>query len=397
MKWAILFCLFGVGPTLAADAVFADGQRVLFLGDSNTFAGRYIAYLDAYLTTRFPERTVELINLGLPSETITGLSEPDHPYPRPNVHDRLAKALAKTKPNVVVACYGMNDGIYYPFDAERFTKYQAGYQTLIAACEKAGAKVILMTPAPFDPQPLKDKVVGAGAAKYSWLRPYAEYDGEVLTKYAAWLVTLRTKGYLVVDAHTAVRQHLERMRKPDPAYRVSGDGIHPDANGHFIIFRELVTTVGLTKQDNPAFDGRLPFPLDPAWHAKLNAEEQICTSFGKYTYTKANLPAGKYLLTVGKEQQTLVEGNADSFAKGIDLRATTYHANIKATELLKLALAKERLLGLAWLTDVGHQRPDTPKGIPLADAQAKAKELHAKIRALAKPSNDLDVVRVLAN
>src|SRR3982751_2575490 len=85
-----------------------DGQRILFLGDSITNAGMYVEYLDAYLATRFPDQRFELINLGLPSETVSGLSEPDHPYPRPDVHERLDRALAKTRPDVVVACYGMN-------------------------------------------------------------------------------------------------------------------------------------------------------------------------------------------------------------------------------------------------------------------------------------------------
>ena len=53
-------------PTPAAFAL-RDGQRILFLGDSNTFNGAYIQYLDAYLFTRFPDRKFELINLGLPS------------------------------------------------------------------------------------------------------------------------------------------------------------------------------------------------------------------------------------------------------------------------------------------------------------------------------------------
>src|SRR5262245_48224715 len=88
-----------------------DGQRVVFLGDSNTAAGKFIAYLDAYLCTRFPEKRFELINLGLLSETVTGLSEPDHPFPRPNVHDRIDRALELSRPDVVVICYGMNDGI----------------------------------------------------------------------------------------------------------------------------------------------------------------------------------------------------------------------------------------------------------------------------------------------
>src|SRR5262245_12949866 len=112
IRTLIATCFLLTSPALLQAAepfALRDGQRVLFLGDSNTFAGLFIAYLDGYLFTRFPEQKYELINLGLPSETISGLSEPDHPYPRPNVHDRLEKALTETKPDVVFACYGMND------------------------------------------------------------------------------------------------------------------------------------------------------------------------------------------------------------------------------------------------------------------------------------------------
>ena len=148
-------------PAMAAEDKFFlhDGQRVVFLGDSNTFAGHYVAYLDAYLFTRFPDRKYELINLGLPSETACGLSEPDHPYPRPDVHERIDRALAKTKPDVVVICYGMNDGIYYPFSEVRFQKYQEGMKDVIARVSKAGARVVVVTPPPFDPLPLKDKLL----------------------------------------------------------------------------------------------------------------------------------------------------------------------------------------------------------------------------------------------
>ena len=67
----------------------------MFLGDSNTFAGQYIVYLDDYL---FNLTANMLLNLGLPSaETACGLSEPDHPYPRPDVHG-ASRCVAKTKP-----------------------------------------------------------------------------------------------------------------------------------------------------------------------------------------------------------------------------------------------------------------------------------------------------------
>src|SRR5260370_39550046 len=83
------------------------GQRVLFLGDSNTFAGLFVAYLDGYLMTRFPADRWELITLGLPRQTVSGLSEPDHPYPRPDDHELLERALAQTPPDLAGGGYGM--------------------------------------------------------------------------------------------------------------------------------------------------------------------------------------------------------------------------------------------------------------------------------------------------
>jgi len=410
MRLALLAALAAAGAAAAADPL-ADGRRVVFLGDSNTFAGRFIAYLDAHLVTQLPDRKVNLINLGLPSETVSGLSEPDHPYPRPNVHDRLAAALAKAKPDVVVACYGMNDGIYYPFDEARFRKYQDGYRKLIADCERAGARVVLMTPAPFDPAPLAGKVLPKGAEKYSWMRPYEGYD-EVLGKYSDWLLTFREKGCIVADAHTKVLAHLTRMRKAEPGYRVSGDGIHPNANGHLVIYKELVRSLGLPgqgvagdldaaggKSATPGVTGiavrpgrleftwktRVPFPRDPAWHRRMAEVEHVAVGAGQFRLAVTGLPAGRHALY--EEDRLIGSATADEWKAGVDLgRWPELTANRRAGEVWKLLEEKTRVLGLAWLTDVGHKRPDTPKGIALADAQKKAAELDAKARELAAPT-----------
>ena len=61
-------------------------KRVVFLGDSITYSGQYIDVLGAYLAVKYPEQKCELINLGLPSETVSGLSEPgtrEAPSPDP--------------------------------------------------------------------------------------------------------------------------------------------------------------------------------------------------------------------------------------------------------------------------------------------------------------------------
>ena len=122
-----LLILSLVLQTAAADDSFPlTAQRILFLGDSITNSGYYVADIETQLRIQGVDPMPELVNIGLPSETCTGLSEPDHPFPRPDVHERLDRALAKVKPDVVVACYGMNDGIYYPFSNERFKAYQDG-------------------------------------------------------------------------------------------------------------------------------------------------------------------------------------------------------------------------------------------------------------------------------
>ena len=111
-----------ISPTLAED--FLPGvKRVLFLGDSITYAGHYTELFDAFLFTQFPDRHIEVIDCGLPSETVSGLSEAGHAggkFPRPDVHERLDRVLALVKPDLVFACYGMNCGIYLPLDEKRF-------------------------------------------------------------------------------------------------------------------------------------------------------------------------------------------------------------------------------------------------------------------------------------
>lgn len=411
--------IFVLANPLPAAEVIADKSRVVFLGDSNTFAGRFIGYLELILRVRHPSWQVDLINLGLPSETVSGLSEPDHPYPRPNVHDRLAAALTKTKPTIIVACYGMNDGIYYPFDEDHFRKYQDGYRKLIADCEKAGAKVVLMTPAPFDPKPLKDKVQAKGVEKYSWLKPYVDYDSDVLKRYSEWLVSFRDKGYLVADAHSATLAHLERMRKIDPAYSVSLDGIHPDGSGHYIIFRELATTldvptdgfeagidaaagkssslrignvkVGIGKLE---FTWNVPatFPRDSAWHHRLSEVESIAGGVGRFQLAVIGLPNGKHSLYEG--EKLVGSATAEEWKKGVDLsKWPELSTNKRTAELWDRIQMKQRQLGLAWLTDVGHKRPDTRKGIPLADALKYGVEIDGKIaELLGNPAIQLRIV-----
>lgn len=416
MRSRTLLASLGVIALLAAPAaaqegfLLQNGQRIVFLGDSNTFAGTWIAYIDSYLITRFPEKKFELINLGLPSETVSGLSEPDHPYPRPDVHERLDRALAKTKPNVVVACYGMNDGIYYPFSAERLAKYQEGIRKLIDKVTRTGAKIILVTPAPFDPLPLQKQVLPLGERKYSWMKPYEKYD-DTLAQYSAWLVTLRDKGFVVADPHTATHKFLAEVRKLEPGYFLARDGIHPNATGHALIAAEVLQALNASDEVDMAeidlkmrrgingkvkevaasekgiqfeWTSKLPWPSDSRWHPKLVELTKLKQHLNRHELVVTRLPGKRY--TLFERDKKLGDVARDDIKIGVDMtRFPALSTNATATALGKLVEQRQQLLGLAWLTDVGHQRPGTPKGIALADAQKQADVLERQIRALAQP------------
>jgi len=205
-------------------------KRVLFLGDSITHSGQYVDAVDAYFFTRFPGRRIEFLNLGLPSETVSGLSEPGHAdgkFPRPDLHERLERVLAKTRPDVVIACYGMNDGIYLPFADERFARFTNGLMRLRERVAVAGAKLIHVTP------PIFDEAKGKGPGY-----------GETLDRYADWMVAQRAANWNVVDVHGPMHRYLAQRRQTDTNFALAGDGVHPGETGHWIIAQQILRHLG---------------------------------------------------------------------------------------------------------------------------------------------------------
>ncbi len=223
-----------------------SARRIVFLGDSNTHAGGYINFIEARLRLEDTGRLPEIINLGLPSETCDGLSEPDHPFPRPNVQERLDRVLAKLKPDLVVACYGMNDGIYYPFSEERFSAYKRGINLLIEKIHTAGAKLVLMTPPPFDPLPQRRQKTfrPPGAGKFAWFAIYENYDAEVIKRYADWILEQRGRVEMTIDLHTPVNAFLNKQREKDPNFAMSPDGVHLNEAGHQLLAATILQAWG---------------------------------------------------------------------------------------------------------------------------------------------------------
>jgi lysophospholipase L1-like esterase len=302
-------------------------HRILFLGNSITYDGKYIVDMETYFVTHYPKKHWEFINVGLPSETVSGLSEPGHAdgkFPRPDLHERLARVLALVKPDLVFACYGMNDGIYMPFDEERFRKFKEGILWLHQQVVKSGAPIIHLTP------PVYDEQIG-GHKGYAF----------VLDRYSEWLLEQRGPrqwqttelhtpvkkmmkehgggdSWMVVDLHFPMKKYLEERRQADPSFRYAKDGIHPDSLGHWIMAREVLSYLG------------------EKGVAGTTAVQEVL----------ADHPNGLAILgLVGKKQQMMKD---------------------------------------AWLTAARHIRPGMNTGLPLPQAKEKEKEMDRQIRVLAK-------------
>ena len=205
-------------------------KKILFLGNSITYGGHYVVYIETILTLHHPDIQYEFINAGLPSETVSGLSEINHAggkFVRPDLHDRLSKVLALTKPDLVIACYGMNDGIYLPFDELRYKKFKSGIIRLHDQIVKTGASIIHLTPPVYDVP--KDPA-------------YAN----VLDIYSDWLISKRyTSHWDVVDLHWPMKKYLEDRRAVDSAFALAQDGIHPNHTGHWLMAREVLLYLGV--------------------------------------------------------------------------------------------------------------------------------------------------------
>lgn len=229
----------------AAESLLAN-KRVLWFGDSITQAGDYVTFVEYYLEMKYPAAAFDVISIGLASETTSCLSEKTHPFPRPCMQERLRRALVLVKPQIVVACYGMNDGIYHPQSAERMRAFEQGIQKLIAAVHAAGAEMILLTPPPFDALPIKGKVVTKSAADFGFMAPYEGYD-RVLADYARWEMQLPRSDAMVIDLHTPMDTYLTKRREAEPDFSLAGkDGIHPDAAGHLLMARILLSGLGIS-------------------------------------------------------------------------------------------------------------------------------------------------------
>ncbi|MBK1790024.1 SGNH/GDSL hydrolase family protein [Persicirhabdus sediminis] len=304
MKYLILIVILmlGTGHAFATEhdasqankttpeQLLKNSQKILFLGDSITQAGGYVANFDAWLVKRFPLQRFTVINGGLSSETVSGLSEENHAggkFSRPCLFERLERVLDKTKPDLIIACYGMNCGIYRELDEMRFARYRNGILRLRAAARQYEAEIVHLTPPIFD---------NHGKDGF-------DYDS-VLTSYAKWLVDQQELAWHVVDVHSEMRTKVDLAKQQQPNFTVQKDRIHPNGDGHWMMAQCLIKYFGDPDCAQLSSANAL---LDSS---RLNAITQRMRSYQKAIHAETNplrpnVPKGGTLESAAEEARSL--------------------------------------------------------------------------------------------
>lgn len=261
------------------DRYFKD-KKVLILGNSITQAGYYVDYLSYILEKNYPELETDIISIGLSSETVSCLTEPDHPFPRPCLKERLERALTEIQPDVVFACYGMNDGIYHPQSHDRMQAFQSGIQDLREKVAARGAELVLISPPPFDKLPIRSQLVAKDAAEFGYKTPFEDYD-QVLGDYADYLNSLSGEKLQLIDLHSKMNERIAEKRKEKANFTYAQDGIHPSREGHLLMAQIIGESLGVN-MDNTKGLKEADFSKDPLFLSIASKRDIRSVAWRKY-------------------------------------------------------------------------------------------------------------------
>lgn len=228
MRFVFLFLpllaltLFAQKPTASAGD-FADGDTVVFLGDSITYQAHWCEYLQTFYRTRYPERRIRFVNAGVPG------------HKAGNALDRFEFDVARHKPAAVTLMFAMNDGRYQEVTAsENLARYQQDMTALVKRIKEIGARPILLSPTPFDAQTSAARQ-DDDTYRFRGKEHSKDYNF-LLAYYGAWGRDMASREQIpFVNQYGPMNDYMYRKRLTEPAFTLMPDAIHPDPAGHVLM------------------------------------------------------------------------------------------------------------------------------------------------------------------
>lgn len=233
-KLSVLVAMLLATGTLSASEVapFQKGERVLFLGASNTEIGLYISYLQLFQALRHSDRPVHMINAGIGGESAK------------NAINRLETDVFPQKPDRVFILFGMNDvgrELYKEADPGEETlkkrevalnDFRAFMEQLTDKLSAAGIRVDILSPTPYDEyRPGENRLPGVNESGLAGC-----------DKIARELAKKKNLG--LVELHAPMTEMMKRY----PEARLCGDRIHPWDMGQLIMACLILNAMGETPE-----------------------------------------------------------------------------------------------------------------------------------------------------
>jgi lysophospholipase L1-like esterase len=205
----LVLCAAGVrAADTPAPVALGDAETIVFYGDSITEQNLYSEYLETFLASRFPGKRIASFNFGWGGDTARGGRQ------------RYARDVAPVRPTLVFVDFGMNDGGYKPFQQPVYDAYLAAQKELAAEIARTGARQVLFTTSPIDPD----------------RRPDGDAYNGMLSRMADGAVRMGAElGMPVIDLFHPMLEVQRRAKEQQPGFTMIPDSVHPDPVGHLVM------------------------------------------------------------------------------------------------------------------------------------------------------------------
>jgi lysophospholipase L1-like esterase len=204
----LALCAAGARAGDPAPVALGDKETVVVYGDSITEQNLYSAYLETFLASRFPGKQIGTFNLGWGGDTALGGTR------------RFGRDVAPVGPTLVFVDFGMNDGGYKPFQQSVYDAYLASQGELADEIAKVGAREVLFTTSPIDPD----------------RRPDGDAYTGMLARMADGVLRMGgERGIPVIDLFHPMLEVQRVAKEKDPGFTMIPDSVHPDPAGHLVM------------------------------------------------------------------------------------------------------------------------------------------------------------------
>lgn len=331
---------------------FKSNDRVAFIGDSITHGGMYLPYIQTFYATRFPDRNIRLLNLGIAGDTAKGGWE------RCALEEEglWESDVRSYRPTAAMIMFGMNDASSSIFKLsqsadeleqkirQHIVWFRDSYGRMLDKLQALQVDSIgLITSSLYDQTMMnpeaRENVMLYGVGKNDLIRRMSR---EVIDVEAS------QRQLEQIDFNTPMDALNQKQQMVDPAFSIIGnDRVHPGAAGHMVmtylflkaqslegavahvevdvenhkfnsVFNSSVKALQVKKGRGLTFCYRansLPFP--PMLYQSVDALIPFGREFNQECLSVKGLRAGQYALQV--DGVLLGSFRADEWAEGINL------------------------------------------------------------------------------